>query len=238
MNWIPHILYEDNHYIAISKPAGLTVQSEGKDEEAIIPLLQDFIGKRDKKTGKAFIGVLHRLDKLVSGVLILAKTSKGQERFNGLLNRKEVSKYYVAITGSKRIPTQGTLRHYISRKTDDYKMHISLTRKSNIDQEAVLNYKIIGQSGETQCWGIELITGRRHQIRAQLAYVGCPILGDKRYGQTAGNTAEIALHCVFMSFEHPIKKEYIQVIDRPDPGKMNWKDYQSQIRQWVHDLSK
>ena len=113
MNWSPTILYEDNHYLAISKPAALLVQPEAEEENAVIPLMQAFIGKRDRKPGKAFIGVVHRLDKSVSGVLILAKTSKGQERFNELLKNKQVKKYYLAITERCTVQGSGSLEHFI-----------------------------------------------------------------------------------------------------------------------------
>jgi 23S rRNA pseudouridine1911/1915/1917 synthase len=117
-------------------------------------------------------------------------------------------------------------------------MQVYPVKKSATDQEAILKYKIIGQLGETQCWGIELITGRRHQIRAQLAYIGCPIQGDRRYGQLSGSGEAIALHCVLMCFLHPIKKEFIQVFDNPDTRTSFWKDYKTGIQDWVNEMRK
>ncbi|MEP7322023.1 MAG: RNA pseudouridine synthase [Saprospiraceae bacterium] len=235
MNWIPHILYEDNHYIAISKPFGYTVQPEGEDQKAIIPLLQDFIGKRDKKPGKAFIGVLHRLDKSVTGVLILSKTSKGQERFNELLKNKKVTKYYLALTERSNIPQEGTLIHYFSRRNEDYKMTVSTSRHSHSDHEAILKYHILSIIDDYQLWAIELITGRRHQIRGQLAAIGSPILGDKRYGSHSVQD-QIALHCSFMSFKHPIKHIPIEVKDTPDMNKIIWKSYKLAVLEWMRSL--
>ena len=235
MNWIPHIIYEDNHYIAISKPFGITVQPETEEQSAIIPLLQNFIGKRDKKPGKAFIGVMHRLDKLVTGVLVLAKTSKGQERFNELLKEKKVKKYYLALTERNKILQEGTLTHYFSRKDEDYKMTVSSSRRSNSDQEAILKYNILSIIDDHQLWAIELITGRRHQIRGQLASIGSPILGDKRYGSRSVQD-QIALHCSYMSFHHPIKHLRIDLKDTPDLNKVIWKPYKQAILEWMKSL--
>ena len=235
MNWIPHILYEDNHYIAISKPFGLIVQPEENEKEAIIPLLQEYIGKRDEKPGKAFIGVMHRLDKLVTGVLVLARTSKGQERFNELLKNKKVTKYYLAITERSKIVHDGTLTHFFSRKEEDYRMNVSVSRRSSSDQEAILKYHIISVIDDTQLWAIELITGRRHQIRGQLAAMGTPILGDKRYGSNS-SLDQIALHCAFMGFDHPIKHKGIDIKDIPNMDKVIWRPYKQAILDWMKSI--
>ena len=233
MNWTPHILYEDNHYIAISKPAGLAVQADEPGEsEAIIPILQEFIGKRDKKPGKAFIGVLHRLDKPVTGVLVLAKTSKGQERFNELLKNKKVSKYYLAITEKKKMPMDGMLRNFFSRKDEEYRMSVTDVKKSESDQEAILRYHIIGMSDTEACWAIELITGRRHQIRAQLAHAGCPIIGDKRYGSKVDHKG-LALHCACMRFVHPIKNIPVVIKDNPESRESIWKNFKTKSQEWL-----
>lgn len=232
MDWIPHILYEDNHYIVISKPAGLAVQAETEGEDAIIPRMQAVIGQRDKKPGKAFIGVMHRLDKPVKGVLVLAKTSKGQERFNELLKQKKVTKYYFAITERNKMQQEGTLIHYFSRIDDDYKMTVKAQRHSPKDQEAILHYKILSIIDDYQLWAIELITGRRHQIRAQLAHIGSPILGDKRYGSKIADES-LALHCAFMSFEHPVKNIPIKLKDLPDTNTGRWRNFKSALLDWM-----
>jgi 23S rRNA pseudouridine1911/1915/1917 synthase len=231
MIWTPHILYEDNHYVAISKPAGLSVQQEPGQENAIIPLMQDFIGKRDSKPGKAFIGVLHRLDKNVTGTLLLAKTSKGQERFNELLKEKKVNKYYVAITARSSRPIEGKLNHWIGRAADEFKMQVHLQKKSPQDQEATLYYKIIAQQADQECLLIELMTGRRHQIRAQLAFIGSPILGDQRYGNKSHWEHGIALHATLLSFFHPIKKVNVIIKDIP-PAIEGWRPFRARIQDW------
>lgn len=232
MEWTPHILYEDNHYIAISKPAGIPVQAESTEEDGVITRLQDYIGKRDKKPGKAFIGVLHRLDKAVTGVLILAKTSKGQERFNELLRKKEVRKFYFAVTEKNKMPMEGTLIHFFSRKGEEYKMTVSQRQGSDKDQEAILKYAILSVSDEYQLLGIELITGRRHQIRAQLAYMGCPILGDKRYGSKF-QAPGIALHCCKIQFVHPVKKVALNIICLPLGLEEVWKPFRKKMESVV-----
>lgn len=233
MSWTPHILYEDNHYIAISKPSGLAVQADESDAgDAIIPILQEFVGKRDKKPGKAFIGVLHRLDKPVTGVLVLAKTSKGQERFNELLKNKKVAKYYLAITEKKKIAMDGVLRNFFSRKDEEYRMSVSDVKRSEFDQEAILRYRIIGMTDGEACWAIELITGRRHQIRAQLAHLECPIIGDKRYGSKVDHKS-LALHCACMRFIHPIKNIPVIIKDNPDSRESIWKNFKSKTEEWL-----
>ncbi len=228
MEWTPHILYEDNHYIAISKPSGIPVQAESTDEDGVIPRLQEFIGKRDQKPGKAFIGVLHRLDKAVTGVLILAKTSKGQERFNELLRKKEVRKFYFAVTEKNKMPVEGTLTHFFSRKGEEYKMSVSLRKGSEKDQEAILKYSILAVQEDHQLLDIELITGRRHQIRAQLAYMGCPILGDKRYGSKF-QAPGIALHCCRIQFIHPVKKVPLNISCLPYGMDEVWKPFRKKM---------
>lgn len=228
MEWTPHILYEDNHYIAISKPAGIPVQAESTEEDGVINRLQEYIGKRDKKPGKAFIGVLHRLDKAVTGVLILAKTSKGQERFNELLRKKEVRKFYFAVTEKNKMPMEGTLTHFFSRKGEEYKMSVSQRQGSEKDQEAILKYAILSVSDDYQMLGIELITGRRHQIRAQLAYMGCPILGDKRYGSKVQSLG-IALHCCRIQFVHPVKQIPLTISSLPHGMDEAWKPFKNKM---------
>ncbi len=231
MHWSPTILYEDNHYVAISKPAALLVQPEAEEENAVIPLMQAFIGKRDRKPGKAFIGVVHRLDKSVSGVLILAKTSKGQERFNELLKNKQVKKYYLAITERCTVQGSGSLEHFMSRQADAYRMNVSGHRRSSSDQEAILKYEVLSVIDDYQLWAIELVTGRRHQIRAQLAHIGAPIVGDKKYGSKVSSD-QIMLHCTNMQFEHPIKKTKVIVSDLPRMPHNFWQPFKSQIIDW------
>jgi len=235
MTWIPHIVYEDNHYIAISKPAGIPVQAEHPDEESVIGDLQEFIGKREKKPGKAFIGVLHRLDKLVTGVLILAKTSKGQERFNEILRNKQVKKFYLAVSEHKKIPMEGVLTHYFTRKGEEYRMSVSNQRRSADDQEAILKYKIISMIDDHQLLAIELITGRRHQIRAQLAFIGCPILGDHRYGSKHLEDS-LALHCSCLKFIHPIKNIPMVLLDVPKTNNRIWQPFKNKMMEWGQEV--
>ncbi len=233
MNQVPHIVYEDNHYIAINKPAGYAVQPEENDNDTIIPWLQSYIGKRDKKPGLAFIGVIHRLDKPVTGVLLLAKTSKGQERANELWKSKKIRKIYFAVVPKSSIPSSGTLTHYFSRKDDEFKMSVSNTRRSQADQEAILQYQVVSIIDHYMLLAIELITGRRHQIRAQLNAIGCPIIGDKRYGSKESVEGDfIYLHCGYLAFDHPVKHEAIKLKATPDFTKQFWRMFKSQILEW------
>lgn len=183
------VLYEDNHLIAVYKPAGVLVQAgeDGKhDDDTLYWQVKMFLKERDKKPGNVFLGVLHRLDRNVSGIILFAKTSKGAARLSEQIRERTIKKIYHAVVIGKPMPPSGTLEHHL---TKDESSRQSIVEPEGLPEqagdEAVLHYETIKSGPENSLLRIELETGRFHQIRAQLSAVGHPILGDMKYGAPA-----------------------------------------------------
>lgn len=174
------VLYEDNHLIAVYKPAGVLVQKgdiEGHDDDTLYWQVKEFLKKRDQKPGNVFLGVLHRLDRNVSGIILFAKTSKGAARLSEQIRERTIKKIYHAVVIGTPTPASGTLEHHLQKD--------QASRQAIIDDEgdeAVLHYETIKSNGKFSLLRIELETGRFHQIRAQLSAIGHPIVGDMKYG--------------------------------------------------------
>ncbi len=214
------ILYEDNHLIAVDKHAGDLVQSDPDGTVALEEQVKQYIKKRDGKPGEVFLGVVHRIDRPVSGVVLFAKTSKALARLNEMIKNREIKKTYWAITEESPAEDEGTLTHHIVR---DGKSNLSRAHSSPREgsKEAVLRYRLAGISSNYKLLEVELITGRHHQIRCQLAKVGCPIRGDLKYGAKRSNQGGgISLHSRAMSFIHPVRKEPV-LITAPVPNGDN-----------------
>lgn len=205
------ILYEDNHLIAVNKHAGQLVQSDESGQPGLEDEIKRFIKKRDGKPGEVFLGVAHRIDRPVSGVVLFAKTSKALVRLNEMLRERKIKKIYWAVTEELPEESEGTLRHWIARDGKTNKAHAYASPKGDA-KEAVLHYKLLGSSRNYRLLEVELITGRHHQIRCQLAKIGCPIKGDLKYGAARSNTGGgISLHSRSISFIHPVRKEPVQI---------------------------
>lgn len=206
-----HSLYEDNHLLIVNKPAGLLVQGDETGDETLADLAKEYIKVKYEKPGAVFLGVVHRIDRPVSGVVVLARTSKGLERMNALFRDRKIEKTYWAITSNKPPLTQDTLVHWIkkNRKTN----RVTATSKKGSDsQRAELNYQLLGRIGNYYLLKVNPLTGRPHQIRVQLAKIGCPILWDVKYGsQEKSRDGSIHLHARSIQFEHPVKKEPLRV---------------------------
>ena len=216
------IIYEDNHLLVVNKLPGEIVQGDKTGDEALCETLKIWIRKRDHKPGNVFIGVPHRLDRPVSGVVLFAKTSKALERLNELFRNQEIKKKYWAITLQKPNPEKGQLKHYLLRNEKLNKSFVSLHPKQDA-KEAIMNYRYVGCSDNYHFVEVELLTGRHHQIRAQLSAIGCSIKGDLKYGAPRSNRdAGICLHARSVSFVHPIKKEWIEVV-APVPDEVLWR---------------
>ncbi len=205
------IVYEDNHLIAVNKPAGVLVQGDKTGAPPLSEAVKQYIKIQYRKPGKVFLGVIHRLDRPVSGIVVFARTSKALERMNKLFHDRQVNKTYWAITAQRPTPLQGKLTHYMVK---DHERNIAkaLERPSNRYKDAKyaeLDYEMIMQSGSHCLLEVHPLTGRPHQIRAQLAKIGCPIRGDVKYGFPSAQQPEghIYLHCRALAFEHPVKKE-------------------------------
>ncbi len=215
------VLYEDNHLIAVNKAVGEIVQGDKTGDTPLVESVKAYLKEKYNKPGNVFCGVTHRLDRPVSGVVIFAKTSKALERFNEMLRFHNLKKTYWAIVKNPPKENEGTLKHYLVRNEKLNKSFAYDTPKAN-SKEAILNYKVIGKSDNYTLLEIDLLTGRHHQIRCQLAAMGCPIKGDLKYGFPRSNKdAGISLHAHCIEFIHPVSKEPIK-ITAPYPETDIW----------------
>ncbi len=218
------IRFEDNHLIAVNKPPGLLVQGDHTGDTPIGEFVKLYIKDRYAKPGDVFLGVIHRLDRPASGVTVFARTSKALERMNRLFAERQVRKTYRAIVGRRPDELSGSLTHYILKDPakNIVKVFDQPSSRSKDARKAELSYQLIGEIGQFFLLEIELHTGRPHQIRAQLAKIGCPIRGDVKYGYPKPNRdGSINLHCQSLSFEHPVKKEPV-TIDGDPPDEQAW----------------
>ena len=208
---IKDILYEDNHLIAINKRAGDIVQVDETQDEPLDEKVKKYIAVTYNKPGGAFLGVVHRLDRPVSGVILFAKTSKALERMNAVFKNREVKKTYWAVVRNKPANISGTLVHWLVKntKTNVVTPHLHEVAGS---QRAELSYKLIGELGGYYLIEVDPLTGRSHQIRVQLSTLGCPIVGDNKYGYPRGSRkGSICLHARRLQFLHPVKKEPVNI---------------------------
>ena len=216
------VIYEDNHLIAVNKPAGLLVHGDITGDETLEQMVKAYIKVRYQKPGDVFLGVIHRLDRPVSGVVIFARTSKALVRMNEALAQKKIHKKYLAIVSARPEELEGTLIHYIIK--DDQKNIVKAHQSAKKGgKQAVLEYRLVGELEAKCLLEVTPHTGRPHQIRAQLSKIGCPIMGDLKYGAVSAlQDHSIGLHCVNMSFEHPVTHEPIS-IDAEPPHRFPWK---------------
>ncbi len=207
----PIILYEDNHLIAAIKKVGQTVQPETNKPQSLEEEVKAYIKKKYDKPGDVFLGVIHRLDMPVSGIVLFAKTSKALARMNELFHDRNVKKFYFAKVEHHPPHQQDLITHYLKR---DEKKNFSKAFVSEVKDglKAQLKYEVIESKGKFSILKIELLTGRKHQIRAQLSAIGCPIAGDIKYGALKPNADQsICLHAAELIFEHPVKKEMVHL---------------------------
>lgn len=205
------ILYEDNHLLIINKRVGEIIQGDKTGDEPLSETLKRFIAQRDNKPGNVFMGVPHRLDRPVSGIAIFAKTSKSLERLNESFREGHLKKIYWALVCDKPSSDSGELEHYMVRNEKQNKSYCYNHQKPN-SKRALLKYRLIKSFDRYHLLEVELLTGRHHQIRAQLSTMGCVIKGDLKYGAARSNRdGGINLHSRSATFIHPTKKEEISV---------------------------
>ena len=220
------VLYEDNHIIIINKAAGEIVQGDKTGDKSLCDTMKQYIKEKYAKPGNVFIGLPHRLDRPVSGVVVFAKTSKALERLNNMFRDGNVKKIYWAITKGKPLPAQGEISSWILRNE---KMNKSFSYPKEVkgSKHALLFYRQIAVSQNYNLIEVELKTGRHHQIRCQLSSIGCPIKGDLKYGAQRSNPdGSISLHARYIEFTHPVSKELIQVT-APLPADRLWQSFES-----------
>ena len=215
------ILYEDNHLIAVNKKISDIVQADKTGDVPLSEEVKAYIKEKYNKPGNVFVGVTHRLDLPVSGLVVFAKTSKALARLNDMFRNGEVKKTYWAIVKDCPPETEGTLVHYLVRNEKQNKSY-AYDREKPGAKKAVLHYKLIGHSDNYYLLEVDLQTGRHHQIRCQLAKMGCPIKGDLKYGFPRSNPdGSICLHARRVSFVHPVSKMPID-LEAPLPDGNLW----------------
>ena len=218
---IMEILYEDNHIIAVNKAPGEIVQGDKTGDTPLVDMLKQWLKEKYNKPGNVFCGVIHRLDRPVSGVVVFAKTGKALERFNEMLREHTFKKTYWAIVKDSPENPEGTLVHYLVRNEKMNKSFAYDTEKYG-SKKAILSYRSIAHSDNYTLLEVDLQTGRHHQIRCQLAAMGCPIKGDLKYGFTRSNRdGSISLHAHKVEFIHPVSKLPVTIV-APTPADTLW----------------
>ncbi len=216
------VLFEDNHIIAINKRCGDIVQGDKTKDTPLSDIVKSYLKKKYSKPGNVFLGVIHRLDRPTSGVVLFAKTSKSLSRLNKMFKENKVDKYYLAITKNKPRKSEERLVHWL-RKNEKINKSTHFSRKSENSKKAILHYKLIKQLEKYSVLEIKLETGRHHQIRCQLKAIGCPVRGDLKYGYERSNKdGGIDLHAKKIIFNHPVSKISV-TIDAPVKESNIWK---------------
>ena len=230
INQTPKILFEDNHVLVAVKPAGILSQADQTGDKDILTILKDYIKETYQKPGNVYLGLVHRLDRPVGGVMVFAKTSKAAARISNQIQEHTFKKYYLAVVEGTFGESQATLKHYI-RKSPSQNVVEVFDKNVNLSKEAILTYKVIDSVDNQSLVEIELMTGRPHQIRAQMSHVGHPLLGDYKYShKKMTDKSEIhhvrfALSAYKVSFEHPTTKETLEFTEYPSVNQEPWSKF-------------
>lgn len=216
------IVYEDNHIIVVNKHSGEIVQGDKTGDKPLVETVKEYLKEKYAKPGNVFLGIPHRLDRPVSGLVIFAKTSKALSRLSTMFRDGEVHKTYWAITKNTPVPSEGTLTNWLTRNEKQNKSYAYDHEVPNA-KKAILKYKTLTRSQNYTLLEINLFTGRHHQIRCQLGHIGCPIKGDLKYGAQRSNAdGSISLLSRYVDFIHPVSKEHISLTS-PLPEDNLWK---------------
>ena len=219
------VVYEDNHIIVVNKTASEIVQADKTGDTPLSETVKQYLKEKYQKPGNVFLGVTHRLDRPVSGLVIFARTSKALTRLNEMFRAGEVKKTYWAVVKNAPKESEGELVHFLVRNEKQNKSYAYDKEVPN-SKKAVLDYRLIGRSDNYYLLEVDLKTGRHHQIRCQLAKMGCPIKGDLKYGSPRSNPdGSICLHARRVRFVHPVSKELIE-LKAPLPEGNLWKGFE------------
>lgn len=217
------VIYEDNHIIAVNKTGSEIVQGDKTGDTPLSEIVKAYIKDKYVKPGEVFLGVTHRLDRPTTGVVLFARTSKALTRLNDMFRLHQIKKTYWAIVKNAPVHHQGTLQHYLYRNEQQNKSYAYDTERSGA-KKAVLHYRTIARSDSYTLLEVELETGRHHQIRCQLAHMGCPIKGDLKYGFPRSNPdGGICLHARSVEFVHPVSQELVRIVAGPPDTEKLWK---------------
>jgi 23S rRNA pseudouridine1911/1915/1917 synthase len=205
------IIFEDNHLLVINKDAGVLVQGDKTGDTPLSDLAKAYVKEKYQKPGEVFMGVIHRIDRPVSGLVLMARTSKALERMNEQFKNREIEKKYLAVVRNRPPANAGNLVHWLI-KNPETNVTKAYEKEEPNSMRSELNYKLIGELDGFYLLDVNPITGRPHQIRVQLASMNCPIVGDNKYGYPRGNKDKsICLHAHQVKFMHPVKKEEMQL---------------------------
>lgn len=223
------VVYEDNHIIIVNKTVSEIVQGDKTGDTPLSETVKQYLKEKYQKPGNVFIGVTHRLDRPVSGLVVFAKTGKALFRLNEMFKNGEVKKTYWAVVKSPPPQDEGELVHYMVRNEKQNKSY-AYDREKPGGKKAVLHYRLIGHSQNYYLLEVDLKTGRHHQIRCQLAKMGCPIKGDLKYGFPRSNPdGGICLHARHIRFVHPVSKEWIEIEAPVPPSDGLWQSFETNL---------
>jgi 23S rRNA pseudouridine1911/1915/1917 synthase len=223
------ILYEDNHLIAVYKRSSDLSQGDKTGDISLDTEIKKYLAEKYKKPGEVFLGVVHRLDRPVSGVMLFARTSKALERLNEIFRTRQVKKIYLAIVKERPPEEEATITHFLKKNETQNKSYVYDTEVKG-SKEASLTYRLKGRSEKYYLLEVELHSGRHHQIRAQLAKIGCPVKGDLKYGFPRSNEdGSISLFARSLEFIHPVKKEPVSIIAHFPEGDI-WSVFVDSVR--------
>lgn len=223
---MPEILYEDNHIIAVNKRSSDLSQSDRSGDPSLDGEVKKYIARKYNKPGDVFLGVVHRLDRPVSGVILYARTSKALSRLNEIFRTSDVKKVYLAIVKNRPPEDSGTVSHFLKKNEKQNKTYV-YDEEVKGSKKATLTYNIAGRSDRYYLLEVILHSGRHHQIRAQLARIGCPVKGDLKYGFARSNDdGSISLMARRLEFIHPVKKELV-IITAPFPDGDIWQVFKN-----------
>lgn len=228
MSSIP-VLFEDNHILVVVKPVNMPTQEDESRDPDLLSVLKADLKVRHQKPGNVYLGLVHRLDRPVGGVMVFAKTSKSASRLSDAVRTRHLDKTYVAVVHGKPKQPQATLVHWLLKDTKTNTVHVVLEGQAGA-KEAILDYQTIASTDGLSLIKVKLHTGRSHQIRVQLAAVGCPLYGDQRYGSGLNKPGQqLALWSTELSFDHPTLKESLRFRSLP-PEQHPWFLWSESIR--------